>query len=73
MERNYLGFPTGSHGNIETTKIIEYEFYPFTIKIKLGNHNQFIEITEVSLSKSFINERTNKIATSTHDIEEFYK
>jgi len=73
MERNFFGFPTGSHENIEQTKIVEREFYPYTIKVKLGDYNQFIEITEVKLSKSFIGNRSSQILSSTHDIEEFYK
>lgn len=73
MEKNNYGFPTGSHETIEKTKIIDYEFSPFNIKIKVGDFNQFIEITEVGLSKSFLNERSNQVVKSTHDIEEFYK
>jgi hypothetical protein len=73
MRKEQYVLPTGSHESFEKTKIIDYEFYPYTIKVKVGAYNQFIEVTEVGLSKSFLNEKTKTIVTSTHDFEEYYK
>ncbi len=64
---------TGDEGLYNDFKIIEYPFGNYTIKVKLAPSNEFLGITEIELTKDFLDLK-QKITTRGYlDIEEYYQ
>lgn len=72
MER-FITTLTGSGSHVEETRIIEVNFDPYVVKVRLGNNNQFLGISEIQLNKNFFDNRMKFSIKGGKDIEEFYR
>lgn len=64
---------TGSHGESEDYKIINYPFEKYEIKVKLTSRNEFVAITEVRINKEFMSHKQKMSSEGFGDLSEFYE
>ncbi|MFA5031436.1 MAG: hypothetical protein WC614_00305 [bacterium] len=63
---------TGEHDKSEDYKIVFYPFDKYQIGVKLTLTNEFIEITEVKINKSFLSYEQKTATKGYHDVDKFY-
>jgi len=65
---------TGSHEEEPVNyKVIVYPLDKYLIKIKLTPSNEFIEIIEIKVNKSFLSHKQKMTSKGYHDVDEFYR
>lgn len=72
MER-FITTLTDSGSTIEETRVVEISFDPYIVKVRLGDNNQFLGISEIQLNKNFFDNKLKYLIKEGKDIEEFYR
>jgi len=61
-------------GSIDTKfKLLEQNFGPYTILLRLKENNEFIDIVEVRIEKDFRSIKERIESRSFHDVSDLYK
>lgn len=53
-------------------RIVSVDFGEYTVKVKLGDANEFLGIIEVGVSQDFRSLRQRLESGDTHDVSDFY-
>jgi len=55
-----------------SSKIVSVQFDRYTIRVKLGEANEFLGITEVAVSQDFRSLKQRLGSKGSHDVSDFY-
>ena len=61
---------TGNHPHSERIESVQFDRY--TIKVRLGNSDEFLGIVEVAVDQDFRSLKQRIESTGTHDVSDFY-
>lgn len=66
------GTATGYSDYMQNTKVVDYFFGKYQIKVILNLNNEFLGIEEVKINKDFLSYEEKTINKGYHDVDEFY-
>lgn len=66
------GTATGYSSYMQNTKIMDYSFGKYQIKVILSLNNEFLGIEEVRINKDFLSYEERILNKGYHDVNEFY-
>jgi hypothetical protein len=59
-------------GSPEHSRLVKTRFDRYVVTIKLGPSDEFLEIVEIELDKTFLSQQQKRQAFGSHDVSDLY-